>query len=261
MVDLFYNNNMQNIKTKNILIAPRNNKDNSLYKTAGEKLISQYLFAQTDFLPVLACLDKGINSKSQALPIAQKYIDLVDGLVLLGGDHVDPSLYGKEDAGSPSFRDYFEMALIQKALKKGIPIFGICRGFQLLNVYFDGTLLESVKPPKFLEHSFAENNEEFEKINSKPQKPLHHLVKLQQSGVVFKALNKEEIDTNSFHHQGIDKLGTSLESEGKTSDGLVEIISNYNDKILATQFHPELDFESNADYKAIFDLWLDWVKN
>lgn len=246
---------MKNSKTKNILIAPRSNKDNSIHNTAGEKLISHYLFQNTDFLPLLACLDKSIDSKFRALPIAHKYIEIADALILLGGDHINPSLYGNKNSNcNPGFRDYFEMALIQKALEKEIPIFGICRGFQMLNVYFDGTLLQIIKPPKFLEHSFSESNKEFEKINSKPKKPLHHLLELEKSGIIFKVLNKVKIDTNSFHEQGIDKLAQNFTIEGKSSDGLIEIISDYNNKILATQFHPELDLENNSDYKAVFDL-------
>jgi putative glutamine amidotransferase len=251
---------MTNSKTKNILIAPRFNKDNSINNTAGEKLISHYLFENTDFLPILACLDKSIDSKARALPIAQRYIELADGLVLLGGDNINSSLYGKEDQSDPSFRDYFEMALIEKALEKGIPVFGICRGFQILNVYFGGTLVQNVKSPKFIEHSFSDSSQEFEKINSKPQKPLHHLVELSKEGIVYKTLKKLSIDTNSFHKQGIEQLAKNLTVEGSTSDDLVEIISDVNHKILATQFHPELDLEGNIDYKAIFELWLRWIE-
>jgi putative glutamine amidotransferase len=258
-----YNNDMQNTKTKNILIAPRHRLDNSIHNTAGEKLISHYLFENTNFLPVLACLDKSIDSMSRALPIAHKYIEIADGLVLLGGGDINPEVYNQENNSCKiacRFRDYFEMALIEKSLEKGIPIFGICRGFQMLNVYFGGTLFQHVEPPRFLRHSFSKNGEEFETVNSSDQKPLHHLVQLSTQGIVFSSLKKTSIDTNSFHHQGIYKLAENFKIEGKTFDGLVEIISDQKNKILATQFHPELDLERNADYKAIFELWLEWVR-
>jgi gamma-glutamyl-gamma-aminobutyrate hydrolase PuuD len=146
--------------SKKILISPRHCEENHIHKSAGETLISHYLFTYTDFLPIMASLDKGINNREKALHLAENYIEISDALILLGGNDIDPRSYNQTNINCKKtyiFRDYFEMGLIEKALAKGIPIFGICRGFQMVNIYFGGTLLQNLYEIKFLKHSYSDN--------------------------------------------------------------------------------------------------------
>jgi putative glutamine amidotransferase len=164
------------------------------------------------------------------------------GLLLTGGPDIFPGLYGKiEDTskceGVDRKRDTLELALINKALELQIPILGICRGQQILNVAFGGTLIVDI-PSDFdttIKHRCADKSNCFHEVKIKPESELHKTAG-QLDGIV-----------NSNHHQAIDQLSDDLIAIAFSGDGLIEAIQwkNFNKKpfLLAVQWHPErMDF-------------------
>jgi putative glutamine amidotransferase len=141
--------------------------------------------------------------------------------------------------------------LIEGMLELGKPVFGICRGFQELNVAFGGTLRRDMSEnPDFIPHhapaekAFAEY---FEHI---------HPVLLEEGGVLQRAYKTDEIDVVSVHYQGVDKLGSGLTVEATAPDGVVEAISAEVNgaPILAVQWHPEWKAHENPQSQLFFRL-------
>lgn len=181
---------------------------------------------------------------------ARNYIDLIDGLLLTGGHDVDPSRYNTEphkhlEATFPQ-RDAFDLALIDAAIKKGIPILGICRGMQILNIYFGGTLyqdLESEYPDNLIQH-IQKTTFNF---------PIHK-IQVEKDSHLFTILG-EEASVNSFHHQAVKVVGDGLHVVAKSSDGIIEALESDNPDmdILALQWHPETMLHDNQTSRMFFE--------
>jgi len=164
---------------------------------------------------------------------AQEMVDHLDGLVLTGGADVEPERYDQEPdenlgATEPD-RDAWEMALLAAARAKEIPVLAICRGLQLVNVVFGGTLRQHI---------------ELEEGAGHPQWDVDghqttHQVNLVE-GTLTSALFPHEIGVNSLHHQVVEEVGEGLIVSAKASDGEVEGLETPDGKILAVQWHPEL---------------------
>jgi putative glutamine amidotransferase len=164
---------------------------------------------------------------------AQEMVDHLDGLVLTGGADVEPEHYDQEPdenlgATEPD-RDAWEMALLAAARAKDIPVLAICRGLQLVNVVFGGTLRQHI---------------ELEEGAGHPQWDVDghqttHQVNLVE-GTLTSALFPHEIGVNSLHHQVVEEVGEGLIVSAKASDGEVEGLETPDGKILAVQWHPEL---------------------
>lgn len=166
-------------------------------------------------------------------------IEKCDGLLLTGGVDVAPELYGDwsdETVRVDSERDGVEFKLIDNALKKEIPILGICRGLQILNVYFGGTLivdLEKFHTPRsgsmeIIHRAISDNEDRFHKIRLIGDSGLRGFIK-QEDGTV-----------NSSHHQAADRIGGSLKVVARAEDGTVEAIESHENRALvAVQWHPE----------------------
>jgi putative glutamine amidotransferase len=161
----------------------------------------------------------------EAAPIspAQKPgLEGLGGLVLTGGGDVDPSLYGADTNGRTKHifreRDEFERELIEEADRKDLPILGICRGLQILNVARGGTLIQHVEGHKDLEHT----------VRPEPGSQL----------AVF--VGPEEYAVNSRHHQAADRLGRGLIVTARAEDGVVEALEDPERRfVIAVQWHPE----------------------
>ncbi|GED67156.1 gamma-glutamyl-gamma-aminobutyrate hydrolase [Brevibacillus reuszeri] len=185
-------------------------------------------------------------------------LDRLDGLMFIGGSDVSPSLYGqpyKKGLGhiDPA-RDKFELKLLDKAVKRNLPLFGICRGLQLLNVYFGGTLVQDIERgyPTEINHAgfFA------------PKSNIAHKVKLSEEHMLYPCFGKEELAVNSFHHQMIDKLGDGLEAAAISEDGIIEaIVHKQYPFLVAVQWHPEMMFETEQEQLKLFQLFVDFIKN
>jgi putative glutamine amidotransferase len=133
----------------------------------------------------------------------------------------------------------------------GKPVFGICRGFQELNVAFGGTLRRDMaEHPELIPHhapSEASFSEYFEHI---------HPVKLEEGGVLKSAYKRDELDVVSVHYQGVDKLGAGLKVEATAPDGVIEAVSAEVNgaPVLAVQWHPEWKASENPQSQLFFKL-------
>ncbi|MEU2286876.1 gamma-glutamyl-gamma-aminobutyrate hydrolase family protein [Streptomyces sp. NPDC013178] len=152
----------------------------------------------------------------------------LDGLVIAGGPDVDPARYGAERdprTGPPAReRDAWELALIDAALAAGIPLLGICRGMQLLNVALGGTLVQHLDGHAEIVGVFGHH----------PVKPV--------PGTLYADLVPEETSVPTFHHQAVDRLGTGLVPAAHAADGTVEALELPSASwVLGVQWHPEMD--------------------
>jgi putative glutamine amidotransferase len=176
--------------------------------------------------------------------MAARALDGVDGLLLTGGEDIDPSWYGA--APSPHLdppsreRDLFELALFAVARQRQMPILGVCRGIQLINVALGGTLFQDLP------------SERTGPVEHRPQAPRDagiHRVRLLPNSRAARALGTDAVKVNSSHHQGINKLGPGLTASGWTDDDLIEAVESPAETpwLLAVQWHPE---EMHADAQA-----------
>lgn len=158
-----------------------------------------------------------------------------DGLMLIGGGDISPIMYGEENRNSKNTNeelDRFHMALVTSARKKGIPILGICRGLQVLNIAYGGTLYQDIEKEK--EHSINHR-----RIES-PYEATHE-VELVEGTKLYSILKKKHIGVNSLHHQGVNTLGFGLKAAAYAPDGLIEAFEGEN--VFAVQWHPEAIYE------------------
>lgn len=170
-------------------------------------------------------------------------LDMLDGLMLAGGADIDPGSYGAEPhpqtlATVPE-RDRFEIALVRAAVERDLPVLGICRGMQLLNVAYGGTLLQHL-PERFGHHEHLRVAGTFDGAD--------HDVDLLDGTLAARAAGESRHATKSHHHQGVEELGEGLRVSGhSTIDGLIESIEMpQRSFVLGVQWHPEADERSRV---------------
>jgi putative glutamine amidotransferase len=170
-------------------------------------------------------------------------LELLDGLVLAGGADIDPSSYGEqahpETVDTVPERDRFEIALVRAAIERDLPVLGICRGMQLINVACGGTLLQHL-PEHFGHHEHLRVPGTFDGAD--------HDVDLVAGTLAARAAGETHHATKSHHHQGIDRLGEGLRISGCSAfDGLPEAIEQPGRRfVLGVQWHPEADETSHV---------------
>lgn len=150
-----------------------------------------------------------------------------DGLILCGGNDIDPSYYGEAMNGSVNIdkaRDEVEFALLKAYVDAGKPVLGICRGYQLINVYFGGTLHQDIP-----EASLHTNKQDFY---------IAHLVSATPDSVLGK-LYGTTFSVNSSHHQAVDRLGEGLCASAYWDGRYLEAYEHRTLPILGMQWHPE----------------------
>lgn len=170
-------------------------------------------------------------------------LDLLDGLMLAGGADIDPASYGErahpETVDTAPERDRFEIALVRAAIERDLPVLGICRGMQLINVAYGGTLLQHL-PERFGHHEHLRVAGTFDDAD--------HDVDLIEGTLAVRATGEPHHATKSHHHQGVDRLGEGLQISGSSSmDGLPEAIEMPDRRfVLGVQWHPEADETSRV---------------
>lgn len=166
-----------------------------------------------------------------SLPAAD-VADGLDGLLLTGGGDVNPARYGAppspEIGGVDDERDEAELGLVDAALGRSVPILGICRGCQLLNVALGGTLLQHLPVVSTQPHLLAA-----------PRGEVVHTVHVEEGSQLHRALGRSAAGVNSIHHQGIDELAPGLRAVAWAEDGLVEAVEHRSAPVMAVQWHPE----------------------
>jgi putative glutamine amidotransferase len=170
-------------------------------------------------------------------------LDLVDGVILAGGADVDPAVYGAEvhpeTVGTVPEQDRFEVALTRRAIERDLPLLGICRGMQLLNVACGGTLIQHL-PERFGHHEHRRELGTFDNAD--------HDVRVQEGSLAHRATGEALHGTKSHHHQGVEALGEGLVASGwAVGDDLVETVEMPGrDFVLGVQWHPEADARSRV---------------
>lgn len=180
---------------------------------------------------------------------------LCDGLIFSGGDDLDPFFFGEEPQVGLGeinpLRDLFELALAKLALAGTKPVLAICRGLQVVNVAAGGGLYQDLKGFTKAQHN-----------QKAPRWYPAHEVRLDEPSRLFGFLGKKNIRVNSFHHQGINRLGADLTAAGKSRDGLIEALETADPRkwLIGVQWHPECSWEKDADSARIFQFFVDEVK-
>jgi len=181
------------------------------------------------------------------------------GLILSGGVDIYPELYcdwdTKETKGTycPE-RDGLELRLMEFATGSNKPILGICRGLQLINVFFRGSLIFDILEIRNVNHKGISGIE-----------PKFHDVNIFKDTLLYNIANIEQGNINTYHHQAVDRLGEGLMINAKSDDGIIEGIE-YNDKfnkpfLLGVQWHPERIEDLNSPFsKNILDKFLSECK-
>jgi putative glutamine amidotransferase len=170
-------------------------------------------------------------------------LELIDGLMLAGGADIDPSSYAqephRETVDTVPERDVFEIALARAAIARDMPVLGICRGMQLINVACGGTLVQHL--PDHLGH------QEHRRVLGSFDGADHDVV-LSDGSLAAQAAGEVEHATKSHHHQGVDRLGEGLLVTGvSTLDDLPEAVELPGRRfVLGVQWHPEADPASNV---------------
>jgi putative glutamine amidotransferase len=165
-------------------------------------------------------------------------LDRIDGLMLAGGADIEPAAYGAAahplTIGSVPERDDFEIALARRALERDVPVLGICRGMQVMNVACGGTLHQDL--PELLGHQ--EHRRVLGSFDG-----ADHDVRLAPGSLAARAAGEELHATKSHHHQGVDRVGEGLEVTGRAVlDDLPEALEVAgNTFALGVQWHPEAD--------------------
>jgi putative glutamine amidotransferase len=173
----------------------------------------------------------------------EEALRLIDGLMLTGGADIDPSSYGAarhpETVDTVPERDEFEIALARAAIERDLPVLGICRGMQLINVACGGTLLQHL-PERFGHHEHRRVVGSFDGAD--------HDVLLEEGSLAALAAGELRHATKSHHHQGVEELGEGLVVSGSaTLDGLAEAIERPDRRfVLGVQWHPEADTASRV---------------
>ncbi|MGI6575510.1 MAG: gamma-glutamyl-gamma-aminobutyrate hydrolase family protein [bacterium] len=176
----------------------------------------------------------------------QKLLAELDGLVLTGGEDVNPCYYGEEpEAGLDEVnehRDQQELALARIALQKGLPILGICRGMQLLNVVAGGTLIQDL-PVIGPIHTAA--NEVLPR----------HVINILPGSLLAEMLQGTSMEVNSNHHQAVKEMAPTFRAVAWAEDGIIEAMEGRAVPVLGVQWHPERMYAEEPLFLNLFS-WL-----
>src|SRR5215212_3043140 len=169
---------------------------------------------------------------------------VIDGLLLSGGPDIDPKRYGDDYVHSTTYgidpdRDQFEIDLFDAALRHEIPVFGICRGIQVMNVALGGTLIQDVAT----EHPGAVDVGHRQHERGLEESAVGHALTAVDH-TPLPIFGNDDLGVNSFHHQAIRDLAPELLPAAYSPDGLVEaVVMRGNSEVFGVQWHPELMFE------------------
>ena len=220
--------------------------DGQTFHAVGHKYVAAVAQA-AEAIP-LAIPALGSDSELEAL------LELADGILLPGAvSNVHPSHFD-EEVLNPALpldpaRDSTTLRLIGAAVAAGVPLLGICRGFQEINVAYGGSLYQAVHDTE----GYDDHREVDSPLKEEQYGP-RHLVETVDGGVLAKITGRSEFMVNSLHGQGIARLGAGLVAEAYAPDGLIEAISISGAKgfALAVQWHPEWDVLNTPPYLSIF---------
>lgn len=188
-------------------------------------------------------------------------LEEIDAFVLQGGSDLAPETYGEKPIGKwkgDRYRDLYELKILDFAIKNGKPVFGICRGFQLMNAYFGGTLYQDIatQEPKLNNHRSADLYD-----------TIRHPVHFVENGYLAQVYEGVEHPfVNTVHHQAIKDLGNNLEVYATSDDDLIEAFgfaAEPTGKVIGVQWHPEFSNtlgDEVIDADKLYNAFLEHVK-
>ena len=189
----------------------------------------------------------------QEKKLIEEYADFLDGLLLPGGEDVCPKYYGQnphEKLGRVSeIRDHTELILTKKMAELKKPIFGICRGMQVLNSAIGGDLIQDIPSA---DEAYAQH---FGKMEQRA-KPWHQIEIINKKSKLYQVFGREKVEVNSFHHQAVDRVAEGFYITARAQDGIVEAIENPQAKIWGVQFHPENMAQEDPEFLNLFKLFV-----
>lgn len=179
----------------------------------------------------------------------------IDGLLIPGGGDIDPKFLHEENKGSrepDAGLDQFEFNIIKYCVERKMPIFAICRGHQLINVYFGGNLYQDL-PSQYerkdlLIHQILDDGK---------VKPCFHYINIQKDSLLYELLGEEKIRANSSHHQSVKDSAPGFKITSLSEDGVIEAMEGTGDSyIMSVQFHPEKLVIEDPRYYALFERFI-----
>ena len=194
---------------------------------------NNYIKAVKEFGGIPRTLYPGVSEEAYAN---------IDGLLLTGGPDIDPSYFGEEAHETTEIkyaRDALELFLFKRIMKKNRPVFGICRGIQVMNVAMGGSLYQDI-PSQFtdhLTHKIVENTDDS-----------CHNIKIKSDSLLNKITGSPVIEVNSRHHQALKVISSGFVVTAQSKDGIIEAIEDRSDKfsMLGVQYHPERMIETTG---------------
>lgn len=188
----------------------------------------------------------------------EKEFDKVSGLLLSGGKDVDPNNYGVKDTFELCItdpkRDEVEFFLIQSALHDSVPILGICRGHQIVNVGLGGALYQDIPT----QH---QSNKKTIHRDSLLESYVYHDITIDSTSTLFDIYEVSPINVNSFHHQAVTKEGSFMKTVARAEDGICEATEwgkGLEDRwIIGVQYHPERLFETNPEHLRLIEAFIN----
>jgi putative glutamine amidotransferase len=197
-------------------------------------------------------------------------LDACDGILLGGGRDIEPARYGHEPHELLSVteprRDAFELELVERALDRKLPILGMCRGLQILNVALGGTLVQDLA----LVQAWAEHPSdrgwrlwkevERSSLEERDEVPPHprHPISIEQGSHLYDALGVEEIEVDSFHHQALDRVAEDLRVSARAPDGVVEAVElDQGAWVLAVQWELQEEWRVDRRFLAVFEHFIE----
>ncbi len=206
--------------------------------------------AHLDLLLRLKILPRIIPSTEGILPLLPQYREGMSGLLLVEGEDIEPKRYAAEDANfqylekTHPLKDEIELRLLRYALARHLPILGICRGNQLLNVVCGGTLFGDVR---------KEKNSELLHIDPEHYDTYRHTVSVVPDTPLARWYGAPTLHVNSYHHQGVRKLAKRFKPMAHAEDGLIEAYYDPRERFLVgLQFHPERMLK---EYEGNWRVW------
>jgi putative glutamine amidotransferase len=187
---------------------------------------------------------------------AEALLDEADGLLLMGGPDIDPALFGEEARpetyGVHRNEDDFEIALVRAAVARGLPTLAICRGMQLLNVAFGGSLDQHISDqPGMLSHA----SQVFPKPEPDSIGPLQP-VEIDPNCRLARVLGSTTTTGAHSHHQAVARVGDGLVAVGRCDDGVVEVVEHESGWVVGVQWHPEDTAADDPQQQQIFDAFV-----
>ena len=192
-------------------------------------------------LPILLPAPQGHEERA-----AREALEIVDAVVLSGGNDIAPETYG----GDPETdvdkvdrsRDVFEVALVRGARERGLPVLGVCRGMELINVAYGGTLRGGVR------HEAADDAALPGLRDARA-----HVISLTPESRVAHVIGREDVEAICLHHQATDRIGDGLRVTGAASDGIAEVVEDPDGWIIGVLWHPEQALDRTPIQRRLYE--------